>query len=165
MSAASRMMVGLIVFTAIGFAQLLGISRGFWCDCLGAPKLVAAASCLAAECHPEHDHDHSHGCAAVAAGHDESGDRHGCSSGSGCSGCDHEHDHEHHEVRDSLKGAAVAGALSVPAPTVYDLPPSPQLASFRVGVSADMRLERPGCRPDGGPPALHLVVRTVVMRI
>ena len=152
------MMVGLIVFTAIGFAQLVGISRGFWCDCLGAPKLVAAASCLAAECHPEHDHDHSHGCAAVAAVHDESGDRHGCSSGSGC-------DHEHHEVRDSLKGAALAGPLSVPAPTVYDLPPSPQLASFRVGVSADMRLERPGCRPDGGSPALHLVVRTVVMRI
>ena len=120
MSAASRMMVGLIVFTAIGFAQLLGISRGFWCDCLGAPKLVAAASCLAAECHPEHDHDHSHGCAAVAAVHDESGDRQGSS---GCSGCDHEHDHEHHEVRDSLKGAAVVGALSVPAPTVYDLPP------------------------------------------
>ena len=155
-------MVGLIVFTAIGFAQLLGISRGFWCDCLGAPKLVAAASGLAAECHPEHDHDHSHSCAAVAAVHDESGDRQGSN---GCSGCDHEHDHEHHEVRDSLKGAAVAGALSVPAPTVYDLPPSPQLASFRVGVSADMRLERPGCRPDGGPPALHLVVRTVVMRI
>ena len=164
MSAASRMMGGLIVFTAIGFAQLVGISRGFWCDCLGAPKLVAAASCLAAECHPEHDHDHSHGCAAVAAVHDVGGDRQGSSSGSGC---DHEHDHEHehHEVRDSLKGAAVAGALSVPAPTVYDLPPSPQLASFRVGVSADMRLERPGCRPDGGPPALHLVVRTVVMRI
>lgn len=156
------MMVGLIVFTAIGFAQLVGISRGFWCDCLGAPKLVAAASCLAAECHPEHDHDHSHGCAAVAAVHDVGGDRQGSS---GCGGCDHDHDHEHHEVRDSLKGAAVAGALSVPAPTVYDLPPSPQLASFRVGVSADMRLERPGCRPDGGPPALHLVVRTVVMRI
>lgn len=156
------MMVGLIVFTAIGFAQLVGISRGFWCDCLGAPKLVAAASCLAAECHPEHGHDHSHGCAAVAAVHDVGGDRQGSS---GCGGCDHDHDHEHHEVRDSLKGAAVAGALSVPAPTVYDLPPSPQLASFRVGVSADMRLERPGCRPDGGPPALHLVVRTVVMRI
>ena len=159
------MMVGLIVFTAIGFAQLVGISRGFWCDCLGAPKLVAAASCLAAECHPEHDH----GCASELAVHDVSGDRQGSSSGSGCSGCDHdhdhEHDHEHHEVRDSLKGAAVAGALSVPAPTVYDLPPSLQLASFRVGVSSDMRLERPGCRPDGGPPALHLVVRTVVMRI
>lgn len=153
-------MVGLIVFTAIGFAQLVGISRGFWCDCLGAPKLVTAASCLAAECHPEHEYDHSHGCAAVAAVHDVSGDRQGSS---GCSGCDH--DHEHHEVRDSLKGAAVVGALSVPAPTVYDLPPSLQLASFRVGASADMWLERPGCRPDGGPPAPHLVIRTVVMRI
>ena len=165
MSAASRMMVGLIVFTAIGFAQLVGFSRGFWCDCLGAPKLVAAASCLAAECHPEHDHDHdhSHGGAVVAAVHDERGDRQDSTRGSGCSGCDH--DHDHHEVRDSLKGAAVAGALSVPAPTVYDLPPSPQLASFRVGVSADMRLERPGCRPDGGPPTPHLVVSTVVMRI
>lgn len=160
MFAASRMMVGLIVFTAIGFAQLVGISRGFWCDCLGAPKLVAAASCLAAECHPDHGHDHDHGCAAVAVVHDESGDRHGGSSGSGC-----DHDHEHHEVRDSLKGAAVAGALSVPAPTVYDLPPSLQLASFRVGASADMWLGRPGYRSDGGPPALHLVVRTVVMRI
>ena len=159
-------MVGLIVFTAIGFAQLVGISRGFWCDCLGAPKLVAAASCLAAECHPEHEHghDHDHGGASEVAVHDESGDCQGGRSGSVCSGCDHEH-HEHHEVRDSLKGAAVAGALSVPAPTVYDLPPSLQLASFRVGASADMWLGRPGYRSDGGPPALHLVVRTVVMRI
>lgn len=161
MSAASRIIVGLIVFMAIGFAQLVGISRGFWCDCLGAPKLVTAASCLAAECHPDHDH----GCAAIAAVHDVSGDRQGSSSGSGCSEHDHDHEHEHHEVRDSLKGAAVVGALSVPAPTVYDLPPSLQLASFRVGASADMWLERPGCRPDGGPPAPHLVIRTVVMRI
>lgn len=160
-------MVGLIVFTAIGFAQLVGISRGFWCDCLGAPKLVTAASCLAAECHPDHGHDHDHDCASEVAVHDVSGDCQGSTSGSGCSGCDHEHDHdhEHHEVRDSLKGAAVVGALSVPAPTVYDLPPSLQLASFRVGASADMWLERPGCRPDGGPPAPHLVIRTVVMRI
>ena len=160
MSAASRIIVGLIVFTAIGFAQLVGISRGFWCDCLGAPKLVAAASCLAAECHPTHDHDHDHGCAELAVTHDGCGDRDG---GSGCSGCDH--DHEHHEVRDSLKGAAVAGVLSVPAPTVYDLPPSLQLASFRLGVSADMWVVRPGCRTDSGPPAPHAVVRTVVMRI
>ena len=159
-------MVGLIVFTAIGFAQLVGISRGFWCDCLGAPKLVAAASCLAAECHPDHDHDH--GCAAVAAVHDECGDRDGGSGGTGCSGgsgCDHDHEHEHHEVRDSLKGAAVAGVLSVPAPTVYDLPPSLQLASFRLGVSADMWMVRPDCRTDSGPPAPHAAVRTVVMRI
>jgi hypothetical protein len=68
-------------------------------------------------------------------------------------------------VRDSLKGAAVAGVLSVPAPTVYDLPPSLQLASFRLGVSADMWVVRPGCRTDSGPPAPHAVVRTVVMRI
>lgn len=160
MSAASRIIVGLIVFTAIGFAQLVGISRGFWCDCLGAPKLVAAASCLAAECHPTHDHDHDHGCAELAVTHDECGDRDGGSGGSGC-----DHDHEHHEVRDSLKGAAVAGVLSVPAPTVYDLPPSLQLASFRLGVSADMWVVRPGCRTDSGPPAPHAVVRTVVMRI
>jgi hypothetical protein len=160
MPAASRIIVGLIVFTAIGFAQLVGISRGFWCDCLGAPKLVAAASCLAAECHPAHDHDHDHGCAELAVVHDECGDRNGGSGGSGC-----DHDHEHHEVRDSLKGAAVAGVLSVPAPTVYDLPPSLQLASFRLGVSADKWVVRPGFRTDSGPPAPHAAVRTVVMRI
>lgn len=151
-------MLGLIVFSAVGVAQLLGVSRGFLCDCSEVPKLAATAACHASECHPHHDH--KDGCAdepAVAPTQDgEAVDS--CGHG-------HGHEHEHQEVRDVLKVTSASSSLSVPVPVFYDLPPSLQVAASIVVSSPAARRCRPGRPEDGSPPAPLLVARTVVMRV
>lgn len=37
-------------------AQLVGLAKGYWCECVGAPAPVASAECQPAECHPAVSH-------------------------------------------------------------------------------------------------------------
>lgn len=157
----ARLMLGLIVFSAMGLAQLLGVSRGFLCDCSDVPKLAAMAACHASECHPHHDH--KDGCTdELAAGPARTGE----ATGELADPCGHGHEHEHLEVRDALKVTSGSSSLSVPVPVFYDLPPSLQVAASMLPVSGSLsRRARPGRPEDGSPPVPLMVARTMVMRV
>lgn len=153
--ASFRFIFGCLVMVAVGLSHLLGVSRGFWCECTPVPRMVSAVACVASECHPHHDHD---------GGGGEDG-------GPGVSPDDHhhappcDHGHEHREVREFLRTTAVAAAITLPAPVVHDLPASMLLMMQR----SEMRFTvvRPGSRSgwpsDGSPPMPVWVARTMVM--
>jgi hypothetical protein len=151
----SRFLFNFLVIAALGMAQLLGVSRGFWCECAPVAKLVEAAACVPSQCHPHLDH--SDGChdesAGLAAEHDH---------GSG----PWEHDHRHQEVRELLKSTAIASVTAVPPPVAYDLPPSMLVERhWDFSVVQCERDTRPAWVSDGSPPMPVLVARTMVMLV
>ena len=69
-----KTLCSLTVLLALLAAQVVGLARGYWCECMGAPASAASAVCLPAECHPGMTHgvccqDRTRGGTGVPEGH------------------------------------------------------------------------------------------------
>ncbi|MDB6133972.1 MAG: hypothetical protein JWM59_2215 [Verrucomicrobiales bacterium] len=56
MSRRIKTLCSLAVLMALLAAQVMGLSRGYWCECVGAPAPVASPVCLPAQCHAGMEH-------------------------------------------------------------------------------------------------------------
>lgn len=52
----AKILLSVATLVALLTAQVMGIARGFWCECLGAPAPVASVECRPLECHPAMNH-------------------------------------------------------------------------------------------------------------
>ena len=158
--APARLLIACLLMMAMGWAQLLGVGRGYWCECTEVPKRVAGANCAADVCHPLSGHAHSdHGSPLPAACDSVDGDAH--------SGCPDAPDHpRHQEAREPLVSTAAGTVISLPMPLIFDLPPTVVGSWFsEMVVSMRGRGRLGDWLHDGNPPMPVLVARTMVMRV
>lgn len=156
MSSRLKPLCTLAIMLALVTAQLMGISRGFWCECVGAPAPAASAQCQPAECHPAVSH-------TVCCQQDQPAGTQdsGHSGGSGCG------KHEHKFLTHEADFQAFA-AMSVPAPLFFvesyaGLPPVTWLEDVPVDGQEIPPVRRDGWRSP--PPMAVTVLRTQVLLV
>jgi len=162
----ARLLLTVLLMVTLGWAQLLGVGRGYWCECSAEPMRVAEAACHPSVCHPTAEEflvetsslmsgDCAPRCVDVEADWPEARD------GSGPP----EHP-PHQEIREALVTTAVAGGIGVPAPVLAEVPAAtwrlrlpPPVVAVRKPVS------NPGWPVDTGPLMPVQVARTMVMLV
>lgn len=130
-----RQLLALVVFVALGGAQLFGLSRGYLCDCGGGFEFTAFNHCHGPHAVQDHDHGHDHEDAEPHHRHHEEGD------------LPDDHDTHHHapatELMLALEGTAknlAAGVSATPMvitcealhlPKAFEAPPLVRAAFLR----------------------------------
>lgn len=142
MPAPIKHLLMILVLLTVGSAQVLGINRGYLCDCTGEPVITDRPSCGECESTPAHDHEED----GSLPGHQP-----------------------HQKVVESLKSVSFSPlVLSLPPSVEMDWPETVMLGLRYACESAEHRAELRPLPPDdsGGhaPPRL-LVARTIVMLV
>ncbi len=153
MAAIPKSILIALAVIAVGASQILGLARGFLCDCSGHEMITDGSDCDAAQCHEHGDH------------HDDEGtDSHGEPAGPQ----HHERDsHQHRQLKDTLVSTSFAPlTLMLPPDAGIDLGPDFALEARRSALAAEQRAElKPPETPGFPPPSGVLVARTVVLLI
>ncbi|HEX2750024.1 MAG TPA: hypothetical protein VHM91_18590 [Verrucomicrobiales bacterium] len=132
----------ILAFLAMGGAQILGINRGYLCECTGQPVITDRPSC-----------DEQ---LAAGYGHGDEQDTPGSP-------------HQHQKFVESLKSVSFTPlVLSLPPSVEMDWPATVMLGVRQASETAEHRAELKHRPPDdsgGNAPAGLLVARTVVMLV
>ena len=132
----------VLALLAVGGAQILGINRGYLCECTGQPVITDRPSC-----------DEQ---LAPGQGHDDDHDMPGSP-------------HQHQKFVESLKSVSFTPlVLSLPPSVEMDWPVTVMLGVRQASEVAEHRAElrhRPPDDSGGNAPASLLVARTVVMLV
>ncbi|MES2707850.1 MAG: hypothetical protein V4726_14755 [Verrucomicrobiota bacterium] len=151
-----KSLCSLAAMMALLTAQLMGISRGFWCECVGAPTRAVSAQCLPVECHPAMAH--------TACCQDETGAADEKSQPSGTPDCP---GHAHKFLTQEADFQAFT-PMALPAPLFFvqsyaGLPPVTWLEDMPVECQEIPPVRRDGWRSP--PPMAVTVLRTQVLLV
>jgi hypothetical protein len=132
----------ILAVLTVGGAQVLGINRGYLCECNGQPVITGSPSCDAEESAAGHHHD--------------DGDSPGTP-------------HRHQKFSESLKSVSFTPLmLSLPPSVEMDWPESVMLGLRQACETVERLAELRPQPPDdtgGNAPAALLVARTIVMLV
>lgn len=150
----AKILCCIATLLALLTAQLMGLARGYWCECLGAPSPVASVECQPAECHPSVSHTI---CCQDAGG--SGGGQH-----SGTTDCP-KHEHKFVTQEADFQGFTPV-ALPMPlllAETYAGIPPITWLEDVPVTCEEIPPVRRDGWRCP--PPMAVTVLRTQVLLV
>ena len=140
MTSFAKYLFAALAILAMGFSQMLGITRGYVCHCPGALEMANGPDCESAGCH-DHDDD---------GGHDDSGG-----------------DHQHDRLGDSLVSLSFS-PLAVSLPVLVETDVLLEFHR-RVRLYVELAKQHVSLKPPDdsgvGPPAGVLVARTMVMLV
>ncbi len=160
MSAKFKKSIMTLAVFAMALMQIFGIQAGFFCECTGAKS--AESTCVAEECHPEHDSSglvEKKAALLVCCGSAEAG------TSPTDQAPEDQPQHPHKEIREPLLITGLPPVLHPPVPIFFDLPPALQLPDFAVLTVCLPGKISPEPPEYGSPPMPQMVAQTIVMLI